>query len=100
MSGCAAIFPIDEEMRSWKGAHIDELLAHVGPPTYVRNVGIVKTYEWEEDNGGTYSLGDEVRLRCTRSIAVDSKEIISSWNWTGTGCNASPTGKWKRPALQ
>lgn len=96
LSGCASMFPIETEMSSWKGAQIEELTAQVGPPTYVRDIGLVKTYAWEEDNGGTYSYGGEIRLLCTRTVGVDGMERVVSWSWTGTGCNASPAGRWLR----
>lgn len=90
------MFPIQNEMSSWKGAPIDELLAQVGPPTYVRAVGVAKTYEWEEDNGGTYTYGGAVQLLCTRVFGVDENDRIASWSWTGAGCSASPNGRWMR----
>lgn len=93
---CAGCSPIREEMSSWKGAKLDDLIARMGPPSSVSTVQDgIRYYSWFEDRGAAYTYDGLTPLSCNRTFGADEKETIVSWKWSGS-CVASPDSKWHR----
>jgi hypothetical protein len=93
IAGCS---PVGSQMRAWKGAPLDELMARVGAPSSVSaDMGGYRLYHWYEDRGAVYTYGGMVNLNCDRIIGVDADEVIISVDWKGN-CIAPADSPWER----
>lgn len=93
VAGCS---PVRQQLSSWQGASLDELVEQVGPPSSVSDdMSGNKFYHWQEDRGDVYTYIGRVNLKCERTFGVDGREIITSFDWEGT-CLATPDSPWQR----
>ena len=79
-------------MSSWKGEHIDEVIAKWGYPTSEKKFTEHTLYVWDKGNvliEDLFGIGYIQRPSCTRTFEVDSNNIIIKASWEGVECPAT-----------
>ena len=87
---------------SWKGEHIDSVIDKWGYPTSEKKLAERSLYVW--DNGKVLiedllGIGYVERPSCTRTLEVDSNNIIIKGTWEGVACPITNRAgkKWVNP---
>jgi hypothetical protein len=108
VTGCCNM---DEVMTSWEGCHINEVIAQWGYPDSQQEIAGRTLYRWGDSGsmyvpqtsttyghvnayGGYtantyYSGGYNVQLYCIRTLEVDSRGYVISWQYEGNNCSNS-----------
>ena len=89
-------------MNSWKGEHIDAVIAKWGYPTAEKKFTEHTLYVWDKGNvliEDILGIGYIQRPSCTRTFEVDSNNKIIKGSWEGLECPGTYfTGKkWVNP---
>jgi hypothetical protein len=80
-----------ENMESWKGSHISDVIASWGPETKITGDGKGgEIYTWENrwqtnayyGYNGVYQ--PPTNRSCVKSFYINEKKIIYSWRWQGS----------------
>ena len=121
LSACSGGFGLmDEIMASWAGAPLDEVISQWGYPTQQQDIGGHHLYHWigtqttympATTTGTVTAIGNTAYLNattvggnysqwsCTRTLEVNKKNIVISWQWGGNNCpfaEAMQYANWRR----
>ena len=89
-------------MNSWKGEHIDSVIDKWGYPTSEKKLAERSLYVWDQGNvliEDVLGIGYIQRPSCTRTLEVDSNNIIIKGAWEGVACPITNRAgkKWVNP---
>jgi hypothetical protein len=108
VSACSGGFgTMDRIMSSWEGAKLDEVIAQWGYPHQEQNIAGHKVYRWfhnksafipSQTHGTVNTIGSTSYInttttgggmisgQCVRTLEVDKKNRVISWEWSGNNC--------------
>lgn len=121
LTACSGGFgTMDGIMSSWMGAPLDEVISQWGYPTGQQEVAGHHLYHWvgnqttympASTTGTVTAIGSTAYINtttvgggyadwsCTRTLEVNKKNIVVSWQWGGNNCpfaEAIQYANWRR----
>lgn len=95
LTSCATTANYEKILRTWVGSHADSLVTSWGPPhnSYELSTGGA-VLEYSEQRNVKANIfkpdSSEITVSCTTRFTVNSRGIITHWQWIGNGCKALP----------
>lgn len=107
LSGCSTTQTMQNIMSSWEGAHIDDVVAQWGYPSFERDFRGKKLYGWEYQKSGYIPRSTQTNVNvygntayantqeyggysisgtCTRILEVGDDGTVKSWSYEGNNC--------------
>jgi len=114
LSSCSSTKTMNGIMSSWVGSNIDQVIDQWGFPNEEKSINGRKVFIWHHSkqyylpqtssttgtvnpytgsfNATTYGGGGQTIFGyCDRTLEVDDKKVVKSWEWRGNNC---PFAEW------